>query len=111
MPLELSFESKVFEVEMLDLGSGVSEQIVRGGRDLFPLLPQAFEGLFQIGVIGWGSQGPAQAMNLRDSLGFVVDCVSECRGIHRRERDARRDVRGDSRVGHGAVADFGCGAE
>jgi ketol-acid reductoisomerase len=35
---------------------------------LFPLLPQAFEGISQIGVIGWGSQGPAQAMNLRDSL-------------------------------------------
>jgi ketol-acid reductoisomerase len=68
MPLELSFESKVFDVETLDLGGGVSEQIVRGGRDLFPLLPQAFEGISQIGVIGWGSQGPAQAMNLRDSL-------------------------------------------
>ena len=30
MPLELSFESKVFEVETLDLGGGVSDQIVRG---------------------------------------------------------------------------------
>jgi len=68
MPLELSFESKVFPVETLDLGGGVREEIVRGGRNLFPLLPQAFEGISQIGVIGWGSQGPAQAMNLRDSL-------------------------------------------
>ena len=68
MPLSLSFESKVFPVETLDLGGGVSEQIVRGGRNLFELLPQAFEGISQIGVIGWGSQGPAQAMNLRDSL-------------------------------------------
>ncbi|KAF2305286.1 hypothetical protein GH714_003478 [Hevea brasiliensis] len=39
-----------------------------GGRDLFPLLPDAFKGIKQIGVIGWGSQGPAQAQNLRDSL-------------------------------------------
>ncbi|CAK7324767.1 unnamed protein product [Dovyalis caffra] len=30
--------------------------IVRGGRDLFPLLRDAFKGIKQIGVIGWGSQ-------------------------------------------------------
>lgn len=41
---------------------------MRGGRDLFALLPEAFKGIKQIGVIGWGSQGPAQAQNLRDSL-------------------------------------------
>jgi ketol-acid reductoisomerase len=41
---------------------------VRGGRHLLPLLPKALEGISQIGVIGWGSQGPAQAQNLRDSL-------------------------------------------
>jgi ketol-acid reductoisomerase len=35
---------------------------------LFPLLPKAFEGIERIGVIGWGSQAPAQAQNLRDSL-------------------------------------------
>jgi ketol-acid reductoisomerase len=63
----LGFTSKVFEVETLDLG-GRQEQIVKGGRHLFPLLPRAFEGVKQIGVIGWGSQGPAQAQNLRDSL-------------------------------------------
>ena len=44
------------------------ETIVKGGRDLFPLLPKAFEGIEKIGVIGWGSQAPAQAQNLRDSL-------------------------------------------
>lgn len=67
MPLELSFTSKVFPVETIEL-NGAKEQIVKGGRHLFPLLPQAFEGIRQIGVIGWGSQGPAQAQNLRDSL-------------------------------------------
>lgn len=39
-----------------------------GGRDKYALLPEAFKGIKQIGVIGWGSQAPAQAQNLRDSL-------------------------------------------
>ncbi|BAS77013.1 Os02g0151600 [Oryza sativa Japonica Group] len=39
--------------------------------NLFPLLPEAFKGNKQIGVIGWGSQGPAQAQNLRDSIAQV----------------------------------------
>jgi ketol-acid reductoisomerase len=67
MPMSLSFTSKVFQVDTIDL-NGHQEQIVKGGRHLFPLLPRAFEGVKQIGVIGWGSQGPAQAQNLRDSL-------------------------------------------
>jgi len=45
-----------------------TETIVKGGRDLIPLLPAAFEGIKNIGVIGWGSQAPAQAQNLADSL-------------------------------------------
>src|SRR5688572_18304326 len=69
MPMQkpLTFPSKVFEVAELDLGKG-KEQIVKGGRHLFPLLPRALAGIKQIGVIGWGSQGPAQAQNLRESL-------------------------------------------
>ena len=39
-----------------------------GGRDKFALLPEAFRGIKQVGVIGWGSQAPAQAQNLRDSF-------------------------------------------
>jgi ketol-acid reductoisomerase len=66
-PLSLNFSSKVFQVENLDL-QGHKEQVVKGGRHLFPLLPTAFAGIKQIGVIGWGSQGPAQAQNLRESL-------------------------------------------
>ena len=66
-PLSLNFSSKVFQVENLEL-QGHKEQIVKGGRHLFPLLPKAFAGIKQIGVIGWGSQGPAQAQNLRESL-------------------------------------------
>jgi ketol-acid reductoisomerase len=61
------FNSKVFKAEKVKLGPA-EEWVVRGGRHLFPLLPKAFEGIRQIGVLGWGSQGPAQAQNLRDSL-------------------------------------------
>ena len=63
----MNFESKVFIKEKINL-SGTEEYIVRGNRNLFPLLPKAFEGVKQIGFIGWGSQGPAQSQNLRDSL-------------------------------------------
>ncbi len=67
MPLTLNFSSNVFQVDTIAL-EGHKEQIVKGGRHLLPLLPKAFAGIRQIGVIGWGSQGPAQAQNLRDSL-------------------------------------------
>lgn len=65
--MKLDFESRIFEKEKVILGD-TEEFIVRGGRHLFDRLPQAFEGIHQIGVIGWSSQGPAQAQNLRDSL-------------------------------------------
>ena len=65
--METIFTSTVFETETIEL-AGTKETVVRGGRDKFGLLPQAFAGIKQIGVIGWGSQGPAQAQNLRDSL-------------------------------------------
>ncbi|GMP42139.1 hypothetical protein CsSME_00011973 [Camellia sinensis var. sinensis] len=51
----LDFDSSVFKKEKITL-AGHDEYIVRGGRDLFPLLPDAFKGIKQIGVIGWGSQ-------------------------------------------------------
>ena len=61
------FGSNIFTETPIEL-AGTTEYIVKGGRHLFPLLPQAFHGVKQIGVIGWSSQGPAQAQNLRDSL-------------------------------------------
>ncbi|KAM7495046.1 hypothetical protein LguiB_029655 [Lonicera macranthoides] len=66
-PTLLDFDTSVFKKEKISL-AGYDEYIVRGGRDLFHLLPDALKGIKQIGVIGWGSQGPAQAQNLRDSL-------------------------------------------
>lgn len=65
-----SFSSKVFKTQDVQLAD-TTETIVKGGRDLFPLLPKAFEGIKNIGVIGWGSQAPAQAQNLKDSLDEV----------------------------------------
>jgi ketol-acid reductoisomerase len=63
----MSFTSKVFETRLVKMADR-EETIVEGGRHLFPLLPKAFDGIRQIGVIGWSSQGPAQAQNLRESL-------------------------------------------
>ncbi|MEY2434939.1 MAG: ketol-acid reductoisomerase [Acidimicrobiaceae bacterium] len=60
-------ESNVFDLIDIDL-NGTTERVLAGGRRLFPRLPRAFAGIRRIGVIGWGSQGRAQAMNLRDSL-------------------------------------------
>ena len=45
------FHSKIFEKEQVQLGD-TTEYIVRVGRHLFSKLPQAFEGIKQIGVIG-----------------------------------------------------------
>ena len=59
--------SSVFDLIDLDLG-GAHEEVLVGGRHRFPLLREAFSGVDRIGVIGWGPQGRAQALNLRDSL-------------------------------------------
>ena len=69
-----TFITETFEKQPLPLAD-TEEYIVKGGRDLFARLSEAFEGVRQIGVIGWSSQGPAQAQNLRDSLagsGIIV---------------------------------------
>jgi len=63
----VEFESKIFTKEAADM-AGEVEYIVRGGRHLFADLPKAWEGIKTVGVIGWGSQGPAQAQNIRDSI-------------------------------------------
>jgi ketol-acid reductoisomerase len=60
-------QSPIFEEVPLHL-AGKDEMVVKGGRHLFSRLADAFEGIRTIGVIGWSSQGPAQAQNLRDSL-------------------------------------------
>jgi ketol-acid reductoisomerase len=68
---DLDFATGVFDKEYITL-AGRREAIVRGGRHLFERLPRAFAGVGQIGVIGWGPRGSAQAQNLRGSLGGAV---------------------------------------
>jgi hypothetical protein len=63
----VDFPVKVFPKQLVKFAD-TEEFIVQGGRDKFALLPKAFEGIKKIGVIGWGSQAPAQAQNLRDSF-------------------------------------------
>ena len=72
--IDLDFDTKVFDKEHISVADR-REPIVRGGRHLFDRLPAAFDGVRQLGVIGWGPQGSAQAQNLRDSLGDAVRVV------------------------------------
>lgn len=76
----MSFTSNVFSLEDVQFAD-TTETILKGGRDLFPLLPKAFEGIENIGVIGWGSQAPAQAQNLRDSLAEVDSPIKVSIGL------------------------------
>jgi len=70
----MMFDTKIFKKETLkfsDAPDETQEDILRGGRDKYALVTKAFEGIKQIGVIGWGSQAPAQAQNLRDTLSEI----------------------------------------
>ena len=60
-------DSSLFDLLEIEL-AGCRERVLVGGRHLFARLPRAFAGISRIGVIGWGPQGRAQALNLRDSL-------------------------------------------
>lgn len=64
------FGSDLFPTKRLDFQSGLAETVVIGGREQFPLVGRAFDaaGIKKILFIGWGSQGPAQSQNLRDTL-------------------------------------------
>jgi ketol-acid reductoisomerase len=67
----MMFETKVFKKETIQFSVApdpTKEDILRGGRDKFPLVKEALKDIKHIGVIGWGSQAPAQAQNLKDTL-------------------------------------------
>jgi ketol-acid reductoisomerase len=83
--------SNIFDLGELDL-AGTNESVLVGGRHLFPALRDAFAGVEQIGVIGWGPQGRAQALNLRDSLAATgIRVAVGLRAGSRSLEDARRD--------------------
>ena len=62
-----SLVSNTYKVEKINIVDK-QEDIIVGGKEKFYLLNKGFEGIKQIGIIGWGSQGPSQALNLQDSL-------------------------------------------
>merc|ERR1719199_480740 len=72
------FETSVFKKETIEFSKApdpTKEDILRGGRDKFPLVKDALQGVKRIGVIGWGSQAPAQAQNFKDTLAEIGhDC-------------------------------------
>merc|ERR1719199_50133 len=68
------FETSVFKKETIEFSKApdpTKEDILRGGRDKFPLVKDALQGVKKIGVIGWGSQAPAQAQNFKDTLAEI----------------------------------------
>jgi ketol-acid reductoisomerase len=75
-----AFASDIFETTQVQLGTE-KETIVKGGRDKYELVPKAFEGIKNIGVIGWGSQAPAQAQNLKDTLTEVGSDIKVSIGL------------------------------
>jgi ketol-acid reductoisomerase len=79
------FDTKIFKKERINL-AGHEEHIVKGGRSVFPLVADAFKGIKQIGVLGWGSQGPAQAQNLRDTLADINSDIKVRIGLRKGSR-------------------------
>lgn len=70
MKLSKVLSSLLFQVGDLKLLE-TTEKSVKGGRKFFPLIKDAFSDIEQIAVIGWGSQGPSHAQNLRDTLDAI----------------------------------------
>lgn len=58
--------------------AGTTEYVVKGGTHLYPTCGEVFKknNIKKIGVIGWGSQAPAQAQNLADTLAGTGVTVS-----------------------------------
>lgn len=70
--------------------SGTTEYVVEGGTHLYPACGDAMKasGIKKIGVIGWGSQAPAQAQNLADTLGDAVQVTIGLREGSKSFKDA-----------------------
>lgn len=64
-----NFNSDVFggNLRQIEL-AGTQETVLYGGDRPFDLVAEALANASQIAVIGWSSQGPAQAQNLKESL-------------------------------------------
>ncbi|HEY4963177.1 MAG TPA: hypothetical protein VIH90_00585 [Candidatus Saccharimonadales bacterium] len=64
-----TFESEAFNDLLRTVQiAGTTETVMYGGDRNFEPLGEVFGDVAQLAVIGWSSQGPAQAQNLRDSF-------------------------------------------
>jgi ketol-acid reductoisomerase len=72
--------------------------VYQGGRDKYALVKQAFEGIKQIGVIGWGSQAPAQAQVVHTWILFVTELVSDDSKFGQNLRDTLAEIKSDTKV-------------
>ena len=68
--LKRNLTSNVFKIKNINV-NGYNEVLIKGGHNKFNLLNKGFRDIKQIGIIGWGSQAPSQALNLRDSLNSI----------------------------------------
>ena len=70
--------------------AGTTEYVVEGGTHLYPTCGESMKtaGIKKIGVIGWGSQAPAQAQNLADTLGSDVQVTIGLREGSKSFKDA-----------------------
>lgn len=63
------FKSLVFPTQDIFLG-GIPETVLQGGRNKFPLAATTLlsAGVNEVLILGWGSQGPAQALNWEEAM-------------------------------------------
>lgn len=66
----IRFSSSVFQSKTISVND-TTETIWIGGENKYHSINQAFEGIEQIGIIGWGGQAQSQAKNLRDTLNKI----------------------------------------
>ncbi|MDE2037735.1 MAG: ketol-acid reductoisomerase [Patescibacteria group bacterium] len=104
----LSYGSGLFPTKGLDFRSGRPEVVVVGGRDRFPVVGMAFDDarIKQILCVGWGSQGPAQAQNLRDTLKDIGrPDIKVCVGLRPDSRSIPKAIAAGFDQADGALGD------
>ena len=96
IPLRLKYEplkkfsSSVFQSESITIND-ITENIWIGGEKNYHLINNAFEGIDQIGIIGWGGQAKSQAKNLRDTLNKIGSDITIKIGL-RDNSSSKKDV-------------------
>ncbi len=65
---ENTFTSQIFADQLREVEIAGTTETVLAGERRFDLVAEALAPVGQIAVVGWSSQGPAQAQNLRESL-------------------------------------------